>query len=187
MRREFCQSVYQAVIEILGLREAQKVFSAVLGPNFSEKDPQFDPQTNFLTEISDEFSILYQPNTAKGLLIRIGEATFLKMHKKIGELNALGDIENRLRPFDRKFESSIIKLGKILSASSGNSISFDSTKNDCYCMRVPDGTLQLYFFAGFLRAFGAWMDNRRDYQTEVRLRDCEKDQNYVCLCIRPAH
>jgi len=187
MRYEFCQSVVQAVIEILGRQEASKVFRAVLGPNFSEKDLQLDPQINLLEGISDEFSILYQRNTARGLLIRIGDAAFSKMRKKLVGLNALGDIENRLRPFDKKFESSVITLGEILSTASGMPISFESKEDDCYCMRVSDGTLQLYFFAGLLRAFGAWMDSRYEYQAAVNSIAPEKDQDLVCLCVRPAN
>jgi hypothetical protein len=186
MRNEFFQSVYQAVIEILGRQEAMKVFNAVLGPDYSEDAPLFDPKTNLLTGISDEFSILYQLNTARGLLIRIGDAAFSKMCKKLDALNALGEIENRLRPFNQKFESSVIKLGDILSAASGKTITFESTKNDCYCMHLSDRSLQSYFYAGFLRAFGIWMDSRRDYQAVVRSGDSEKDHDEVCLCVSAA-
>lgn len=187
MRHEFCQSVYQAVIEILGRQEAKKVFHAVLGPGYCEHAPQFDPKANLLGGISDEFFILYQLNTARGLLIRIGEAAFSKMCKKMDALNALGDIENRLRPFDKKFNSGVIKLGDILSAASGKPITFESNKDDCYCMHLSDRSLQSYFYAGFLRAFGVWMDSRRDYHAVVRTGDAEKGQDDVCLCVLPAH
>lgn len=183
----FHNSLQQAVIEILGRHEAQKVFSAILGKDDFQLNDPMDPGIDLLQGICDEFSILYQPNTARGLLLRIGDAAFPILRRKLENLNAMGSIENRVQPFERKFESSIAQLAQILSSVTGIPVEYDAREGDCYYLRVADGSLRQYFFAGILRAFGEWLDSRRDYFATVQSKLHETHPDQVCLCVRPAH
>jgi len=184
---EFHESLQQAVIETLGRQEAQKVFSAILGSEVADIENPIDTPIDLLQGISDVFSILYQPNTARGLLLRIGDAVFPKLRRKIESLNDMGSIENRMQPFERKFESSMAQLAEILSSATGIPVEFDAREGDCYYLRVSDGSLRQYFFAGILRAFGDWLDSRRDYFATVQPKQHETHPMQVCLCVRPAH
>lgn len=186
-RSEFHLSLQQAVIEILGRQEAQKVFTAVLGAEISDIENPIDASVDLLQGVSDAFSILYQPNTARGLLLRIGDAAFSKLRRMVEPLNDMGSIENRMQPFERKFESSLAQLAEILSLVTGVPVSYDTKEDDCYYLRVTNGTLQLYFFAGILRAFGDWLDSRRDYFASVQPDHHPTHPQQVCLCVRPAH
>ena len=170
-----------------GRQEAQKVLNAILNSDVVDIEQPIDSSVDLLNGISDEFSILYQPNTAKGLLIRIGEAAFSKLRRKLHPLNALGSTENRLQPFEQKFESSMIQLAEILATATGISIEYESQPDQCYSLQIADGSMHVYFFAGLLRAFGTWLDSRRDYHTEVQPAETGNPSGCVRLCVRPAH
>jgi len=190
----FYSSVREATVEILGRQETNKVFSAILVSDKAMKDDIPFISKNFLTGICDEFSIQYQPNTASGLLLRIGDAAFLLMRRKINVLNELGSIENRLRPFNKKFESSLESLAEFLEQAMRMPIKTKSTEQKCYCLELSKKRstlsgegLDLYFFAGILRAFGTWLDSRRDYHVTVESNTNGYDHDRVCLHVRPAH
>ena len=188
----FYSSVREATVEILGRQEANKVFNAILEADQTNKDDTPSIPRDFLTGICDEFSIQYQPNTASGLLLRIGDAAFMLLRRKIKVVNELGSIENRLRPFNIKFETSLQSLAEFLEQAMRMPIKTKSTEQKCYCLEISKKRssqsgegLDLYFFAGILRAFGNWLDSRRDYQITVESNKNGHDHDLVCLYVHP--
>jgi len=103
----------------------------------------------------------------------------------------LASIDNRLRTFDDKFESSVRSLAGFLAQEMNLPIKMKATGEKCYCLHVSkrspaisgDG-LYLYFMAGILRAFGEWLDSRRDYHVSVESLENDHLQDTVCLCVR---
>lgn len=193
MRSKFSLSVQEAAVEILGRQEVQQKFGSVLGTEHSSPILSSDPAMNLLAEISSEFSIKYHLNTARGLMLRIGEAAFSKLQMRFDDLHALGSMENRLLPLEKKFSNALTVLVDIISSVIGASFTVEARGDYCYCVvdsrqgaAAMNGDLDLYFIAGLLRAFGMWLDSRRQYLVQVGSdhgpRDCAGS---VCLHIQP--
>ena len=191
LRRNFLTSIYDASVEILGRQEADRLFVSAFGWTGTENESQ-SMDANFLADLSDEFSIKFHRNTARGLLIRIGDAAFSFLRLRIGELNALGTIENRLKPPDERFKDAMIVLAEKLGQAVGTKISLSSPGDDSFCLDISGGgerfssDLYLYFLAGVLRAFGTWLDSRKDYTLAVESGETDDAADRVCLIVQAA-
>lgn len=181
----FIRSVYEAALEILGASETESILNA-MGNKGSELELRDDPLV-FLSRLENEFIIRYHRNTAQGLLLRIGEAVFAILRRYIAPLQELGNLENRLKPISLRFQTGIESLAEILTEYSGVDLSSARPDETVYCLVFESESedsfpsdLYLYFFLGLLRAFGNWMDSRKDYWIEVR--PARENQTYSQVC-----
>lgn len=193
MRKEFLRSIYDASTEILGRLEADNIFTSAVGCTGKDILDQQSLPSDFLSNLSAEFSIRFQQNTAKGLLIRIGDAAFSFLRKRISGLHDLGSIENRLKPLAKRFADSFEILAENLSGGFGMQINSSMIGEGMYCLEFGErddlqssGDLHLYFFGGILRVFGLWLDSRKDYAIDFGKTDSSSGKQRVCLLVRAA-
>ncbi len=188
----FYSSLKEAAVEILGRKEAQHIFDGTSAFSLSQISKTASASPPALTEISDAFSIKYQLNTARGLLMRIGDASFIKLRRKFDQVNKLGNIESRLRPFEKKFQSALHSFSTFLSGLLNRPIDIEDCEDDCFCINISEvpgsasaGGMELYYFAGLLRAFAMWLDSRREYSVAVLPEESNQSSGRVCLHVRP--
>ena len=171
----FLQAIYEGTIEIMGKSKTELIFSAISDGKSSGEGSENITRSQIITNFGNEFAIRFHRNTAKGLLLRIGESSFTYLRKDIRELIELGDIENRLKPISIRFEGSLEVLAEILSGLTA--LKFQAIKKDesAFCLEVVgdeagellSSDLHLYYFMGILRAFCEWLDSRKDYSFQI--------------------
>ena len=122
--------IYYSLLELLGDDQVDKIFaSAGLDP-FDLTAPRFFRRgTELLDSIAAELSANFGEETTRGLLIRMGSASLTFFRKYFSEIAQLGNIENRLKPLDRRFLSSLNSLAAVLSNEMGTEIKVDSTEH----------------------------------------------------------
>jgi hypothetical protein len=113
-----------------------------------------------LAEMHDELA-------AKGLLIRIGREAFKAIRKQYAAISALGSIDNRLKPIDKRFIYSLKELAKWFSCEFNFSIWFE--RDDALRYRIvlkktkKPLSFAPFFLFGFLEEFCTWLDARKAY------------------------
>lgn len=169
-RSIFIQAIYNASLEILGAAESESIFSNISGWNIDASIIEDDSVLRVIADLGNEFSIRYQRNTSQGLLIRIGESAFAFLRMGLKELQEIGSLENRLKPITERFNYSINGLSRIISELCEIEINGIQKEETTYCLRFSDqlnelfsSDMYLHFFGGILRAFGAWIDGRKEY------------------------
>jgi len=193
LRPAFTKSVYEAAVEILGSREAGVIFGdshTASSGRYSDISAMPD---DLLAEMSNEFIIKYHVNTARGLMIRIGEASFNILRRKFDEINDMGNIENRLCSFEKKLQDTLQRLVTFISLVSDIPLELEKINQGRYCLNLSKkgidkstGDLPSYYFAGLLRAFSTWLDSRQNYSIEVLQQDDAQLIFQTCLTVKPA-
>jgi len=193
LRSDIYLSVQEAALEILGRQEAHKIFGTAFEPNAQAAALSDESALDLIAEISNELSLKYHLNTARGLLLRIGDAAFPKIRRRVAHLNDLGSIDNRLQPLDRRFPIALEILVSVISSVMEIPIALDVQDGHCYRVnrtRNPEdartGDLDLYLIAGLLRAFGFWLDSRHEYRVQVEQGALPHTTGSVCLRVLPA-
>ncbi len=175
----FLQSIYEAAIGILGTSDSVLIFSTIINWDGTGKPPDIKNKPQFLSDLGNEFAIRFQRNTAKGLLLRIGDSSFTFLRRKLIKLVELGSIENRLKPISKRFDHSLGILAEDLSALTGLKIEAIKKNQNSFCLKIArnvndelfSSDLHLFYFAGLLRAFCVWMDSRKEYFVNVNEKD----------------
>lgn len=180
----FLQAIYEGTIEIMGKTEADLIISALPNSEGGQGKQKTGYPSQIIADFENEFSVRFQPNTARGLLMRIGESSFPYLRKGLKKLNALGEIENRLIPISVRFEKSLQVLAELISELTSINIQTNKKDDVSFIFECMDGKmtdnfstdLHLYYFMGVLRAFSVWLDSRKEY--DFWLED-EKKQGAV--------
>ena len=175
----FLRSIYEAAIGILGTTDSVLIFSTIINWDGTGKPPDIKNNPQFLSDLGNEFAIRFQRNTAKGLLLRIGDSSFTFLRRKLIKLVELGSIENRLKPISKRFDHSLGILAEDLSALTGLKIKAIKKNQNSFCLKIArnvndelfSSDLHLFYFAGLLRAFCVWMDSRKEYFVNVNEED----------------
>jgi len=179
----FLRSIYEAAVEILGTSDSVLIFSTIINWDGAGEIPEIKNKPQFLSDLGNEFAIRFQRNTAKGLLLRIGDSSFPFLRRNIKKLTELGSIENRLKPISKRFDHSLGVLAENLSALTGLEIKAIKKSQNHFCLEIArsvnddlfSSDLHLFYFSGLLRAFCVWMDSRKEYFINVNE---ENEVNY---------
>jgi hypothetical protein len=190
-RSIFLRSVYEASIEILGRSDSILIFSTIINWDGSGEIPDIDNEPKFLSDLGNDFAIRYQRNTAKGLMLRLGDSSFTLLRRRQKKLHELGSIENRLKTISKRFDFSLGVLSENLSVLTGLNISTIQKSENSYCLEIAgyendelfSSDMHLFFFAGLLRAFCAWLDSRKEYFIDV-LEQGQSDNGGNSVCLR---
>ena len=186
----FLRSIYQAAVEILGTSDTNLIFSTIIDWDGNGEMPHIENKPKLLSGLGNEFATRFQRNTAKGLLVRIGDSSFNFLRRNSKELLKLGSIENRLKPISNKFKYSLEVLAENLSEFTGLEIKAIKKSQNYFCLEIKrnvnnklfSSDLHLFYFYGLLRAFCLWMDSRREYFINVNEEDDEGgDGKLVCF------
>jgi hypothetical protein len=175
----FLRTIYEASIEILGTSDSVLIFSTIINWDGTGEIPDIKNKPQFLSDLGNEFAIRFQRNTAKGLLLRIGDSSFTFLRRNLIKLVELGSIENRLKPISKRFDYSLGILSENLSVLTGLEIKVIKRRQNSFCLEIArnvddemfSSDLHLYYFAGLLRAFCVWMDSRKEYYIYVNEED----------------
>lgn len=171
----FFHAVYEGTIEIMGKPKTDLIFSAISEGKSSGQDSEKENRPQIIANLGNEFAIRFHRNTAKGLLLRIGESSFTYLRKGIKRIIDLGDIENRLKPISKRFEGSLQVLAETLSELTALKIQVIKKNESSFCLEIgSDETkellssdLYLYYFMGLLRAFSRWLESRKEYSFQI--------------------
>ncbi|MBM3136962.1 MAG: hypothetical protein FJZ98_02115 [Chloroflexi bacterium] len=110
--------------------------------------------------------------SAQGILIRAGRASLIFFRRFFSEVDELGDLQNRLKPVDRRFFHSMEILAEIWSREMGVFASVRKVDRGefIWSMAVTWSEIEKnqiflpYFAFGLLEEFCAWLDARKSYR-----------------------
>ena len=132
-----------------------------------------------LAEMHDELA-------AKGLLIRIGREAFKAIRKQYAAISALGSIDNRLKPIDKRFIYSLKELAKWFSCEFKFSIWFELDDTLRYRIVLKKtkkpSSFAPFFLFGFLEEFCIWLDARKVYNLSYINADTSKADE-ICIAV----
>ena len=153
-------------MEILGEKEA---FTTLKEMGFPTLIPA-DASRFSLEDMGVVLARKYNPQTAMGLLIRMGRASLIFLRRYFSDISELGSIENRLKPLDKRFLSSLgIVLAQRVSSELGSEqleVAAQEWADLCTwqvrsCCSRPTRSTTTF---GLLEEFCTWLDARKDYQ-----------------------
>jgi hypothetical protein len=162
MENYFVDAICQAAVEILGEKEA---FTTLKEMGFPTLIPA-DASCFSLEDMGVVLARKYNPQTAMGLLIRMGRASLIFLRRYFTDISELGSIDNRLKPLDKRFLSSLSVLAERVSSMLGQPVSVSALDALSFIWRVqsPDQVYTIYYHFGLLEEFCGWLDSRKDYQ-----------------------
>lgn len=184
--------VYYSLLELLGGEQADKVFSSAGLDPFDLKAPDyFRHGSMLLIKVAAKLSAQYGEETARGLLIRMGNASLTFFRKYFSKVAQLGSIENRLKPLDRRFLASLNTLAEVLSCEMGSSLNVNSKGARSYLWQIKKSNgdqiasqLPPYFYFGLLEEFCDWLDTRKNYLLNYAAGENYKDMDVISIEIR---
>jgi len=136
--------IYYSLLELLGDDQVDDIFASASLDPFDQTAPHFFKRGKELLEnIAAQLSANFGEETTRGLLIRMGSASLTFFRKYFSEIAQLGNIENRLKPLDRRFLSSLNSLAAVLSDEMGTEIKVDSSNTAHFEWRTFNPNSQL--------------------------------------------
>lgn len=162
MENLFVDAICQASVEILGEKEAFGSLKAMGLPTLVPADASCFS----LEDLGVVLARKYDPQTAMGLLIRVGRASLIFLRRYYSEISDLGSIDNRLKPLDKRFLISLTRLAECVSSELGQPVSILAQDALSYSWQIqsPDQVYSMYYHFGLLEEFCNWLDSRKDYQ-----------------------
>ena len=178
MENLFVDAICQAAVEILGEKEA---FTTLKEMGFPTLIPA-DASRFSLEDMGMVLARKYNPQSAMGLLIRMGRASLIFLRRYFSDISELGSIENRLKPLDKRFLSSLSVLAQRVSSELGQPthVSMQDALSFTWQVTTPQQTYSLYYHFGLLEEFCSWLDARKDYQ----LVYADKDESSLQIFIK---
>jgi len=180
MDSQFVEAICQAVVEILGEKEAFLVLKEMGVSSFNVADSS----RYSLVLMGRELTRKHDRPTAMGLMIRIGRSSLTFIRRYFNQISELGGIDNRLKPINKRFPYSLDILARTASAELGEEIKviFQPDLSFEWQIMTNDFSFTPYFHFGLLEEFSYWLDARKDYQI-VYAAD-ETDNGFANLTIR---
>ena len=182
MENLFVDAICQAAVEILGEKEA---FATLKEMGFPTLIPA-DVSRFSLEDMGMVLARKYGPQTAMGLLIRVGRASLIFLRRYFSDISELGSIDNRLKPLDKRFLSSLEALARRVSSELDLSAEVMAQGGLTYAWQV--GSAQpiyaSYYYFGLLEEFCTWLDSRKTYQLVYADMDANSDGYQINLTIQ---
>jgi len=187
MNSDFIHAVFQASIEILGKDEAKTVF-AKQGLRMPLRKGSMDFS---LDDFGSDLALVYDMQSAMGLLIRIGRAALTFIRRAFKDIELLGGIENRLKPIIRRFPDSLQKMALVLSQVIDAKMQVEASDMQGYDWLIRLSEKQsrdqriwaAYFFFGLLEEFCTWLDARKEYRLALAVHDAESQWTRIHIQI----
>jgi hypothetical protein len=182
MENLFVDAICQAAVEILGEKEA---FTTLKEMGFPTLIPA-DASRFSLEDMGMVLARKYNPQTAMGLLIRMGRASLIFLRRYFSDISELGSIENRLKPLDKRFLSSLGVLAQRVSSELDLKADVAAQGGLTYAWQVRSAqqTYASYFYFGLLEEFCSWLDSRKTYQLNYADMDAVSDAYQINLAIK---
>ena len=167
MDSHFIEAVCLAAVEILGEKDAYLILKQIGATSFSKIDSSRFSMTFFGRALAQR----YGEQVSMGLLIRMGRASLTFLRRFFPEISALGNIDNRLKPVDKRFPDSLKVLAEVAASELGKPVEVSSLGGLSYEWQIHTGDLSYtpYFHFGLLEEFCYWMDARKNCQIAYAL------------------
>ena len=184
--------VYYSLLELLGDEKADEIFSSAGLDPFDINAPKyFRHGSELLIMIASELRNYFGEETTRGLLIRMGSASLTFFRKYFTNIAQLGNIENRLKPLDRRFLSSLNTLAESLSEELGLPINCSAKDARNFEWQYPKPSSDLpapalipFFYFGLLEEFCTWLDARKNYLLNYAVDDNQRAMDIISIEIR---
>jgi hypothetical protein len=162
---------YYSLLELLGAEKADEIYSSAGLDPFDLIAPDYFGHGSALLEmVAGELSAHYGEETTQGLLIRMGKGSLTFFRKYFSSIAQLGNIENRLKPLDRRFLLSLNTLAEILSEEMEATLNVVAEGTRSYVWQIINANNNLttadhmpFFYFGLLEEFCNWLDSRKNY------------------------
>ncbi|BBB49412.1 hypothetical protein [Pelolinea submarina] len=182
MENYFVDAICQAAVEILGEKEAFTTLKEMGFPTLISADAsRFS-----LEDMGVVLARKYNPQTAMGLLIRMGRASLIFLRRYFSDISELGTIENRLKPLDKRFLSSLGVLAQRVSSELDLSAEVAAQGGLTYAWQVQPAqqTYAIYYHFGLLEEFCTWLDSRKNYQLNYAGSEAGSDSCQITLTVK---
>jgi hypothetical protein len=184
--------IYYSLLELLGDDQVDEIFaSANLDPFDLTAPHYFRRGKDLIDSIAAQLLLNFGEETSRGLLIRMGGASLTFFRKYFSEIAQLGNIENRLKPLDRRFLSSLKTLAAVLSSEMGTEINVNSSDSGCFEWQAFYANSQQnprefipFFYFGLLEEFCNWLDTRKNYLLNYAPDIINKNFDLITIEIR---
>jgi len=184
--------IYYSLLELLGDDQVDEIFaSASLDPFDLTAPHYFRRGKELIDSVSAQLTLNYGEETTRGLLIRMGGASLTFFRKYFSEIAQLGNIENRLKPIDRRFLSSLKSLAAVLANEMGTEINVNPGNSAHFEWQAfhPDNqqnpkVFVPFFYFGLLEEFCNWLDARKNYLLNYAPGVNDKDFDMITIEVR---
>lgn len=169
--KSFTEVLILSLTEIFGEEETEAIKKRLDLVSGQGKKYGFLHDYDLMQQLGDLLAKKYDALTAKGLLVRLGRASLTYIRRFYTDISKLGDIDNRLKPIDRRFLFSLNTLGARMEDAFGMEISVNKVQTrefrwsyDAAERNDRDHIFIPYFYFGLLEEFCYWLDARKEYQ-----------------------
>lgn len=182
MEAQFLEAICLASVEILGEKEAFQTLKGLGMSSFSALDPGRFTMESYGRELAKR----HGDQAAAGLLIRIGRASLIFLRRYYAPIGALGSIDNRLKPIEKRFPDSLKILAGEIDRELGAKIETSAADALTYHWRLdgPGRVLEPYYHFGLLEEFCNWLDSRKDYQIVYAPQGAEGKATELTIHVR---
>jgi len=182
MENYFVDAICQASVEVLGEKETYATLKAMGLPTLVPADASRFSLENMGLALAGK----YDPQTAMGLLIRIGRASLIFLRRYFSDISELGSIENRLRPLDKRFQSSLGILAQRVTEELGHPTQVSIQEGLSYTWEVQSlrQTYAIYYHFGLLEEFCSWLDSRKNYQLTYAGNEANLNSSQINLMVK---
>ncbi len=155
-----------SLIELFGDQTGQTLEVQSLG------DTSINEGRVSLDHLFHSLETAFGSDACNGVLFRIGELCLQNLRREDSTLYALGQTENRLKPFEQKITSAMETLRTILNREMNYSPDINSSTANSWKMTYPmPGGLEnaeveklMWLQQGMISAFLGWMDSRKVFR-----------------------
>jgi hypothetical protein len=189
-RKFYC--VYYPLLELLGGEQADEIFSAAELDPFDLKAQEFFRHGSLLLgKVASELLDHYGEDATRGLLIRMGNGSLNFFRKYFSGIALLGNIENRLKPVDRRFSLSLNSLAVVLASEMGETfyITARNPRSFLWEQKIRSNNSKIiqitsFFYFGLLEEFCTWLDSRKNYLINCEVSENCRNMNAISIEIR---
>ena len=184
--------VYYSLLELLGAEKADEIYSSAGLDPFDLKAPDFFGHGSVLLEkVAAELCTHFGEETTRGLLIRMGNASLTFFRKYFSSIAQLGNIENRLKPLNRRFLLSLNMLAEVLTSEMDTSFNITAESTRSYVWQIKKSkenfgstVMTPFFYFGLLEEFCTWLDTRKNYLLSCETGENCKDMDVISIVIK---
>ena len=158
----FIEAICLAAAEILGEKDAYGILKEIGVSSFSAADTSRFVMASFGNALARR----YGHQVAMGLMIRSGRASLTFLRRFFPVISELGEIENRLKPVNKRFPYSLQILADLTGRELKDPVKVVSQGGLSFEWQVSTADLSYtpYYHFGLLEEFCYWLDARKNCQ-----------------------
>ena len=160
------KAIRTSLIELFGEQIGQTL------ETLSLVDTKVNEGSVSLDRLFNNLETTYGIDASKGILFRVGELSIQFLRREDADMYALGQTENRLKPFEQKITSALETLRTILNRemnykpeiNSSTANSWEVAYSIASGMEKTETEKLMWLQQGMISAFLGWMDSRKVFR-----------------------